>query len=101
MPDLNNTIFLTLKALKDCQDVLVVAALVVKEIDVVVPPNAHVAKFVPFDLLLPHVNVLVTAGGCGAVLQALRLGVPIILAGVVQEKSHIVAWQLGRVLALI
>jgi UDP:flavonoid glycosyltransferase YjiC (YdhE family) len=51
-----------------------------------VPANARVAEFVPFDALLPHADVLVTNGGFGAVQQALRHGVPIVAAGISEEK---------------
>lgn len=91
-PELNNLIYPTLEALKGREDVLVAASLVVKEpseVEVIVPENVRVAKFVPFDVLLSQVDVLITAGGFGSVLQALRHGVPMILSGVTQEKPHI------------
>lgn len=50
----------TLEALKDDEDVLVVATFVVTEPEevpgLVVPENARVAKFVPYDQLLPMVG---------------------------------------------
>lgn len=46
-----------------------------------VPTNARVERFVPFDLLLPHVDVMVTNGGFGGVQLALAHGVPLVGAG--------------------
>lgn len=92
-PDLFN-----LETLKHREDILVVANLVVREVDgihVEIPANARVAKFIPIDLLLQHVDVLITTGDYGPVLQALRFGLPIVLAGVMQETLQIgglVAW---------
>lgn len=51
-----------------------------------VPANARVTEFVPFDALLPHADILVTNGGFGAVQQALRYGVPMVAAGLSEEK---------------
>ena len=56
-----------------------------------VPANARVASFVPFDRLLPKVDVLVTNGGYGAVNHALSLGVPIVIAGETEDKDMIAA----------
>jgi UDP:flavonoid glycosyltransferase YjiC (YdhE family) len=53
-----------------------------------VPGNARVAEFVPFDVLLPYADVLVTNGGFGAVQEALRHGVPMVAAGTSEEKHE-------------
>jgi UDP:flavonoid glycosyltransferase YjiC (YdhE family) len=60
---------------------------------IVVPSNARVESFVPFDRLLPKVDVFVTNGGYGAVHQALSFGVPIVIAGETEDK----AWVSARV----
>lgn len=80
-----------LEALEDRDDVLVVTTLVtsdVETLDFKIPENARVAKFIPLDLALPDVDVLITNGGYGTVQQALRSGVPMIVSGVGQDKSH-------------
>jgi MGT family glycosyltransferase len=46
-----------------------------------VPDNTQVASFVPFERLLPYVDVFVTNGGYGGVQLALAHGVPIVAAG--------------------
>jgi MGT family glycosyltransferase len=54
-----------------------------------VPANAYVANFIPFDRLLPHVDVLVTNGGYGGIQQALSHGVPLVLAGESEDKIEV------------
>ena len=64
--DLSNLVLPTLEALKDRDDVLVIATTVAVEPaevpDLVVPYNARVAKFVPYDLLLPMVRYMFVIG---------------------------------------
>jgi MGT family glycosyltransferase len=56
-----------------------------------VPANARVEPFIPFERLLPHVDVLVTNGGFGAVQLALAAGVPIVAAGQTEDKVEVSA----------
>ncbi len=56
-----------------------------------VPDNARIERFVPFERLLPHVDVLVTNGGFGAVQLALAEGVPIVTAGQTEDKIEVSA----------
>jgi UDP:flavonoid glycosyltransferase YjiC (YdhE family) len=56
-----------------------------------VPENARVASFIPFDRLLPNVDVLVTNGGYGAVNHAFSLGVPIVVVGESEDKDMVAA----------
>ncbi|MGL4960463.1 MAG: glycosyltransferase [Inquilinus sp.] len=67
----------------------------VEAIPVPIPLNARAERFVPYDRLLPKVDVLVTNGGYGSVNHALSLGVPLVVAGESEEKPEIaarVAW---------
>jgi hypothetical protein len=63
--DLSNLLLPTLEALKERTDVLIVATTVAVEVadipDIVVPNNTRIAKFVPYDLLLPQVRILLYA----------------------------------------
>jgi UDP:flavonoid glycosyltransferase YjiC (YdhE family) len=88
--DLTELIEPTLKALADL-DVLVVAALGRDAQLADVPANARVAEFIPFTDLLPHASVLVSNGGYGGVQQALRYGVPMVLAGQSEDKVEVTA----------
>jgi len=53
------------------------------------PANARVERFIPFDRLLPHVDVFVTNGGYGGVQLALAHGVPIVGAGTTEDKIEV------------
>jgi UDP:flavonoid glycosyltransferase YjiC (YdhE family) len=80
------------------EDALVVATTggpAIEAIPVPIPANARAERFVPYDRLLPKVDVFVTNGGYGSVNYALSLGVPIVVAGDTEEKPEIaarVAW---------
>jgi UDP:flavonoid glycosyltransferase YjiC (YdhE family) len=56
-----------------------------------VPANARIAEFLPYDLLLPSVDVMVTNGGYGGVQHALAHGVPLIVAGDTADKAEVAA----------
>jgi MGT family glycosyltransferase len=53
------------------------------------PDNAQVAPFIPFERLLPYVDVFVTNGGYGGVQLALAHGVPIVAAGRTEDKTEV------------
>ncbi len=55
------------------------------------PANVRLERFVPHDLLLPHVHVMVTNGGYGGVQQALANGVPLVVAGDSEDKPEVAA----------
>jgi MGT family glycosyltransferase len=89
----------TLTALANEPDVLVVATAggrPVEAIPCVVPSNARVASYLPFEWLLPRVDVLVTNGGYGSVNQAMSYGIPLVTAGMTEDKADVnvrVAWS--------
>ncbi|GEO99953.1 glycosyltransferase [Methylobacterium haplocladii] len=89
----------TLQALADRDDLLVIATTggrPVESIGVPIPANARVAPFLPFDALLPKVDLFVTNGGYGSVSMALAAGVPIVSAGLTEDKAEInarIAWS--------
>jgi UDP:flavonoid glycosyltransferase YjiC (YdhE family) len=87
--DFDELIRPTLAAL-EAMDAVVVAATGRAAADIgAVPANARVAAFIPFDELLPHVDVFVTNGGYGGIQQALRHGVPMVLAGETEDKIEV------------
>ena len=55
------------------------------------PPNTFVSEFIPHDILLPLVDVMVTNGGYGAVQRALTTGVPLVVAGNTEDKPEVAA----------
>lgn len=89
----------TLRALADRDDLLVVATTggrPVESLRAPLPGNARVSTFLPFGDLLPKVDVFVTNGGYGSVSMALEAGVPIVSAGVTEDKAEIgarIAWS--------
>ncbi len=80
------------------EDVIVVATTggrAVSQLDVPLPMNTYVAEYIPHDVLLPKVDVMVTNGGYGAVQRALSMGVPLVVAGNTEDKPEVaarVAW---------
>jgi MGT family glycosyltransferase len=88
----------TLTALANEPDVLVVATAggrPVETIPCAVPSNARVASYLPFEWLLPRVDALVTNGGYGSVNQAMSFGIPLVTAGMTEDKADVnlrVAW---------
>lgn len=96
--DLTSLIGPTLRALAD-EKCLVVAATGGRPIQAIpgpLPDNARVAEFVPYDLLLPKIDVMVTNGGYGGVQYALAHGVPLVVAGASEDKPEVaarVAWS--------
>jgi MGT family glycosyltransferase len=50
------------------------------------PANTKIENFIPFDKIMPKVDVFVTNGGYGSVNLALSKGVPIVIAGDTEDK---------------
>lgn len=94
-PDMRELVVPTLRALAD-EDVLVVVTtggVPAQQVEALfgapLPRNARLADFVPYDLLLPHVDLCVTNGGYTGVTTALHHGVPLVQAGSTEEKAEI------------
>ncbi len=89
----------TLKGLAEEPDVLVVATTGGRPPDAIpgqIPANARVSTFLPFEWLLPKVDVLVTNGGYGTVNQAMSFGIPLVTAGLTEDKADVnarVGWS--------
>lgn len=93
--DFNALIIPTMSALKDRSDVIGVVALgrlgIALPADVLVPSNCYVADYIPYDCILPHVDVFVTTGGYGSFQRALKNGTPLVVAGTTEEKPETAA----------
>ncbi|WP_426436639.1 glycosyltransferase [Bradyrhizobium genosp. P] len=89
----------TLAALANEGDVLVVATAGGRPVDAIpgpVPSNVRLASYLPFEWLLPKVDVLVTNGGYGSVNQAMSYGIPLVGAGLTEDKADVnarIAWS--------
>ncbi len=82
----------TLAALAGRDDLLVVVTTGGRPLENIkgpIPANARLASFLDYEELLPRLALLVTNGGYGTVSLALRAGVPIVSAGVTEEKAEI------------
>ncbi len=88
----------TLAALADEPDLLVVVTTGGRPVEAIpgpIPANARLASYLPFEWLLRKVNVCVTNGGYGGVNQALSSGIPLVTAGLTEDKADVnvrVAW---------
>ena len=89
----------TLAALAHRDDLLVVATTGGRPLDAIagpIPANARLGTFFDLPAALAKASVLVTNGGYGTVSQALAAGVPIVVAGVTEDKAEVaarVAWS--------
>lgn len=91
--DFEELLMPTIRGLAD-RDVLVVASTGGRDtawIAAQLPDNARVAEFLPYDALFPKVDVFVTNGGYGGVHYALGHGVPIVVAGMTEDKAEVSA----------
>jgi len=80
----------TLEALANEQDLLVVVTTGGRAPEAIpgpIPDNARVARYLPFEWLLPKVDAFVTNGGYGSINQALSFGIPIVAAGLSEDKA--------------
>lgn len=90
--DPHDLVLPALEALADL-DVLVVVGLGhrAEPLPGPLPGNARAAPMLPYTELLPRTSVVITNGGYGGVLQALRHGVPLVVAGGDLDKPEIAA----------
>lgn len=79
-----------LEALRALPDLLVIATLVrTPDIANYTPPaNARLAQWLPFSQLFPLAAVVVNNGGYGTINLAFSLGVPMVLAGLSEDKKE-------------
>jgi UDP:flavonoid glycosyltransferase YjiC (YdhE family) len=89
----------TLAALANEPDLLVVATAGGRPIGAIpgpIPANARLAQYLPFEWTLPKIDVFVTNGGYGSVNQTMSFGVPLVTAGLTEDKADVnarVAWS--------
>lgn len=89
----------TLAALANEPDLLVVVTAGGRPIDAIprpIPSNVRLASYLPFEWVLPKIDVFVTNGGYGSVNQAMSFGIPLVTAGLTEDKADVnarVAWS--------
>lgn len=52
------------------------------------PPNVHVARYIPHNLLLPHCDLVLCHGGSGTIMDALSLGLPMVLIPIAADQPE-------------
>lgn len=91
--DYDELIAPTMTALAD-DDVLVVVSTGGRPLSTLpspLPANVRAAEYLPFDQLLPLTDVYVSNGGYGGVHYALEHGVPLVVAGMTEDKAEVTA----------
>jgi UDP:flavonoid glycosyltransferase YjiC (YdhE family) len=89
----------TLAALAKKPDLIVIVTAGGRPVDAIpgpIPGNARLASYLPFEWMLPKVDVFVTNGGYGSVNQAMSFGIPLVTAGLTEDKADVnarVAWS--------
>lgn len=90
--DPNDLIIPTIEALRERDDVLVVAIMGRKgaalPADFEAPRHALVTDYLHYDAVLPHADVWVHNGGYGAITHGIAHGVPMVVAGEGQDKPE-------------
>ncbi|HWZ59277.1 MAG TPA: nucleotide disphospho-sugar-binding domain-containing protein [Gemmatimonadaceae bacterium] len=56
---------------------------------IIAPSTVIVEPYIPYDIVLPKTSAFVTNGGYNGVQQALAYGVPIVSAGVTEDKRQV------------
>jgi len=91
--ELGDLVIPALRALAQ-EDVLVIATtggIEPEDLQMSIPSNARVEKYISFADLLPHVDVMVSNGGFNGVQMALAHGVPLVVAGKTEDKPEVCA----------
>ncbi|MGM7696706.1 glycosyltransferase [Microbacterium sp. A84] len=91
--DYDELITPTITALAD-DDVLVVVSTGGRPLSTLpspLPANVRAAEYLPHDRLLPLTDVYVSNGGYGGVHYALEHGVPLVVAGMTEDKAEVSA----------
>jgi MGT family glycosyltransferase len=63
----------------------------VESIPVAIPANARIASFLPYAQIMPEIDLLITNGGYGTVNMAISHGIPVISAGLTEDKEEVSA----------
>jgi MGT family glycosyltransferase len=92
--DLSQVIAPALVALGGREDVTIIVTTggqPVDSIPVAIPSNARIASFLPYGQIMPEIDLLITNGGYGTVNMAISHGIPVISAGLTEDKEEVSA----------
>jgi UDP:flavonoid glycosyltransferase YjiC (YdhE family) len=56
-----------------------------------VPANTRLIDYLPYDAILEHSDVFVTNGGYGSMMHGIVNGVPMVVAGLAEDKTEVCA----------
>lgn len=90
----NQLMIPAIQALADQPDVLVIATTGHKALptfDFPLPAHVKLEKFIPYSLLMPHLDAMITNAGYGGVHFAIQHGVPLITWGKSEDKNEVSA----------
>ena len=80
-----------LRGRKDMTIIVTTGGQPVQSIPVAIPSNAHIASFLPYAQIMPEIDLLITNGGYGTVNMAISHGIPVISAGITEDKEEVSA----------
>ena len=92
--DLGQVIAPALVALGGREDVTIIVTTggqPAEAIPVAIPGNARIASFLPYAQIMSQIDLLITNGGYGTVNMAISHGIPIISAGLTEDKEEVSA----------
>jgi UDP:flavonoid glycosyltransferase YjiC (YdhE family) len=92
--DLGKLLAPTILGLGDREDLLILVTTGGKPIENIpsaLAPNTIASQYLNFGKILPDVDVLVAFGSYGTVTQALRFGLPMVVAGKGEDKPEVAA----------
>jgi MGT family glycosyltransferase len=92
--DLGQVVAPALVALGDREDMTIIVTTggqPFESIPVDIPSNARIASFLPYTQIMQEIDLLITNGGYGTVNMAISHGVPIISAGLTEDKEEVSA----------
>ena len=94
LPNMNphELIIPTIEAGHDLPIRLVICAVhAARPADLILPDNAEWAEWIPFEELFKYTSIVVSNGGYGGINQAFASGIPMIVAGLTEDKAEISA----------